>query len=343
MRTLLPLAATAAAVAVLGIPAAAQADQVITMPGKYFTPSRVTVLAGEPITWHNEDVSEHDVASVPAFVSGRLGSGASYTYAFPAPGNYAFRCTIHAFMAGTITVAPAILEAPTGAVLAGQGLRLTGRVPVGTAGVSIERTLDGTTWQNTGANVVPDDKGAFAAMVPAAEGAAYRAAVAGGTSAAVWPQVAARVPLAVHVARSRHHVAVQVRTGRAGAGLYATVETYRRWHFEWRPVAKPVRLGRDGGTTFRLPAALRSRARVVLYGQRGGNALLTSRPVRLSDGRPTFEPLPDPPADDMGGEHTAPGATDGTGTTTTDATAPAAPADGAAAPAAGAHPGHPGA
>jgi hypothetical protein len=81
----------------------------------------------------------------------------------------------------------------------------------------------------------------------------------------------------------------------------------------------------------------------VLYGQRGGNALLTSRPVRLSDGRPTFEPLPDPPADDMGGEHTAPGATDGTGTTTTDATAPAAPADGAAAPAAGAHPGHPGA
>ena len=42
MRTLLPLAATAAAVAVLGIPAAAQADQVITMPGKYFTPSRVS-------------------------------------------------------------------------------------------------------------------------------------------------------------------------------------------------------------------------------------------------------------------------------------------------------------
>ena len=167
------------------------------MPGKYFTPPRVTVLAGEPITWHNEDVAEHDVASVPCFVSGRLGSGASYTYAFATPGNYAFRCTIHAFMAGTITVAPAILEAPTGAVLAGQGLRLTGRVPVGTAGVAIERTLDGTTWQNTGAKVVPDDKGAFAAMVPAAEGAAYRAAVAGGTSPVVWPQVAARVPLAV--------------------------------------------------------------------------------------------------------------------------------------------------
>ena len=71
----------------------------------------------------------------------------------------------------------------------------------------------------------------------------------------------------------------------------------------------------------------------MLYGQRGGNALLTSRPVRLSDGRPTFEPLPDPPADDMGGEHTAPGTTtDGTGTTTTDATAPAAPTDGTPRP-----------
>jgi plastocyanin len=310
----IPLAATAAAVVLLGAPAAAHADQVITMPGKYFAPGRVTVLTGEPVTWRNADAVEHDVAAVPFFVTGRLGSGTSYTYAFSTPGNYAFRCTIHAFMSGSVTVAPVILEAPTGAVLAGQGLRLTGRAPAGTAHVAIERTLDGTVWQDTGATVVPDASGAFAATVPAAEGATYRAAVAGGTSAVVTPEVAARVPLAVRVARSRHHLAVHVRTGPQGAGLYAGLETYRRWHFVWRPIGKRVRIGRSGRTTFRVPVALRSRARVVLYGHRAGagTPLLISRPVRLSDGRPTFEPIPAPMHDGTSGAPGAPAPDDHT-------------------------------
>jgi plastocyanin len=330
MARSIAFAATAAAVAFLAAPAAAEADQVITTPGKYFEPANVTVLTGEPVTWHNEDAIEHDVAAVPFFVSGPLASGTSYTYAFSTPGTYAFRCTIHAFMTGSVTVAPVILQAPPGAVLAGQGLRLTGRAPAGTAHVAIERTLDGTTWQDTGATVVPDASGAFAATVPAAEGATYRADVAGGTSAVVTPQVAARVPLAVRVARSRHHLAVHVRTGSRGTGLYAGLETYRRWHFVWRPVGKRVRIGPSGRTTFQVPVALRSRAHVVLYGHRAGTPLLTSRPVRLSDGRPTFEPIPAP----MHGGH-GPAA---------DGTAPMsgtpAPA-GASARAAGSHAGHP--
>jgi len=195
--------------------------------------------------------------------------------------------------------------------------------PAGTAHVAIERTLDGTTWQDTGATVVPDAAGAFTATVPAAEGATYRAAVAAGTSAVVKPQVAARVPLAVRVARGRHHLAVHVRTGARGAGLYASLETYRRWHFVWRPVSERVRIGRSGRITFQVPVALRSRARVVLYGHRGhaAAALLTSRPVRLSDGRPTFEPIPAPPRDGMHGGHGAPAAP---GAATTDTPAPAA-------------------
>ena len=334
MRRFVPLSAAVAAVALLVVPAAvAQADQVIAMPGKYFTPSRVTVLAGEPVTWRNDDVIEHDVYAANAFHSGRLaGGGGAYTYAFPAPGEYAYRCTIHAFMSGSVSVAPVILEAPTGTVLAGQGVQLAGRAPAGTTSVTIERTLDGTTWADTGAKVAPDASGAFSAIVDAAEGAAYRATVAGGTSAVITPEVAARVPLAVHVARGRHHLSVHVRTARSGAGLYAALETYRRWHFVWRPVGKPVRLDRAGRTVFRVPAALRSRARVVLYGRRDGNPLLTSRPVRLSDGRPTFEPIPPPPRDDTGGGHGAPAATDGGMT----------PASGVMAPATDDHTGHPG-
>jgi len=139
------------------------------------------VLAGEPVTWRNDDVIEHDVYAANAFHSGRLAGGSgAYTYAFPAPGEYAYRCTIHAFMSGSVSVAPVILEAPTGTVLAGQGVQLAGRAPAGTTSVTIERTLDGTTWADTGAKVAPDASGAFSAIVDAAEGAAYRATVAAG-------------------------------------------------------------------------------------------------------------------------------------------------------------------
>jgi plastocyanin len=317
------LIAAAAAASALVAPTAAQADQVIAMPGKYFTPSRVTVLTGDPVTWRNDDVINHDVAAVGAFVSGPLSEGSAYTFSFAAPGTYAYRCTIHAFMSGSVTVAPVTLDEPQGTVLAGDGVQLSGRAPVGTARVAIERSLDGATWADTGVGAVPDAQGAFSAMVPAAAGTVFRAAVAAGTSGVVTPKVAARVPLAIHVARTKRHATVHVRTAAEGAGLYATLETYRRERFWWRPLGRPVRLDRRGNAAIRVPVGLEARARIVLRAKRGDNALLTSRPVRLSDGRPTSSPIPEPPAEPEGGGHAMPGATDGqSGTAAPDAADP---------------------
>jgi hypothetical protein len=160
-------------------------------------------------------------------------------------------------------------------------------------------------------------------MVPAAAGTVFRAAVAAGTSGVVTPKVAARVPLAIHVARTKRHATVHVRTAAEGAGLYATLETYRRERFWWRPLGRPVRLDRRGNATIRVPVGLEARARIVLRAKRGDNALLTSRPVRLSDGRPTSSPIPEPPAEPEGGGHAMPGATDGqSGTAAPDAADP---------------------
>jgi plastocyanin len=292
MRRARLAAAVATGAAALAAPAAAQADQAVSMPGRYFSPARVTVLTGERVTWRNDDAIRHDVSAAGLFNSGPLEPTASQSFAFDAPGTYAYRCTIHAFMAGAVTVAPVTLETPAGAVLAGQAVRLTGRAPAGTARVALERSLDGTTWADAGVGAVPGADGAFFALVPAAEGAVFRAVVPGGASSVVAPQVAARVPVSLKVARGHHHASVLVRTAPAGAGLVATLETYRRERFVWRRYGKAVKLDKRGRAAFHVPAALRARARLVLAARAGGPALITSRPVRLRDGRPTRSPIP---------------------------------------------------
>jgi hypothetical protein len=65
-----------------------------------------------------------------------------------------------------------------------------------------------------------------------------------------------------------------------------------------------------------VPAGLRARARLVLTARAGGPALITSRPVRLRDGRPTRSPIPAGPLpaaghDGTGGPGPGPGAAPG--------------------------------
>ena len=102
MRRALPLAALALAVA----PAGAQAaERVVDMPAKYFVPPNLTTLAGDTVTWTNSDTIDHDVALIGGgFDSGIIGPGGRFSQTISQPGHYAYHCTIHAFMAGTIDV-----------------------------------------------------------------------------------------------------------------------------------------------------------------------------------------------------------------------------------------------
>lgn len=69
-----------------------------------FTPSDLTVHAGDTVTWMNEDSDAHTVSSVGGgpLYSGSLGRQQRYSYMFSSPGTYDYRCDIHPDMRGTV-------------------------------------------------------------------------------------------------------------------------------------------------------------------------------------------------------------------------------------------------
>jgi plastocyanin len=73
-----------------------------------FNPNTLMVKTGTTVTWVNLDSAPHQIASNPgspvAFSSGSLSTGASYQFTFTQPGTFAYHCSIHPKMTGTIIV-----------------------------------------------------------------------------------------------------------------------------------------------------------------------------------------------------------------------------------------------
>jgi plastocyanin len=73
-----------------------------------FNPNTLMVKTGTTVTWVNLDMAPHTIASDPgspvAFSSGSLSTGASYQFTFSQPGTFAYHCSIHPKMTGTIVV-----------------------------------------------------------------------------------------------------------------------------------------------------------------------------------------------------------------------------------------------
>jgi plastocyanin len=73
-----------------------------------FSPATLTIKTGTTVTWMNQDGVPHQIASDPgsvvAFTSESLENGASYQFTFNQTGTYAYHCTIHPPMKGTIIV-----------------------------------------------------------------------------------------------------------------------------------------------------------------------------------------------------------------------------------------------
>lgn len=72
-----------------------------------FEPTLTSVPVGTTITWRNAGERVHSVVSPDgAFPgSGPLEPGATFTYTFQQPGEYAIRCRYHADMAAKLVVA----------------------------------------------------------------------------------------------------------------------------------------------------------------------------------------------------------------------------------------------
>jgi plastocyanin len=65
----------------------------------------LTVPRGTMVTWVNRDAVDHDVtANDGAFGSPTLHEGGAFAHRFDQPGTFAYHCTIHLFMTGTVVV-----------------------------------------------------------------------------------------------------------------------------------------------------------------------------------------------------------------------------------------------
>jgi plastocyanin len=270
----LALALAALAVA----PAAASAETTtISMPGKSFSPGRVTIVPGDSVLFRNGDLTAHDVKGA-GFESGPLASSSFYTHAFDAVGAQPFVCTIHPFMTGEVDVVAATLSG--GSAFAGEAVALAGRAPAGTPAVAIERQA-GAAWAPV-TDVVPGGDGAFAATVRPEATAVYRARTALGESPAATVTVTERIDVRVRLAG--HMVRVTARPG-----LVATLQVYSRERFMWRAAGR-VKLDSRGRGSIMHHGARVGRARVVISRKPGGPVLATGAAFRLRDGRPSDVP-----------------------------------------------------
>src|SRR5262249_32875786 len=70
-----------------------------------YMPSAVTVAFGESVTWNNAGGAPHTVtADDGSFDSGNMDPGAVFAWTPPVSGTYAYHCTFHPWMTGTVVV-----------------------------------------------------------------------------------------------------------------------------------------------------------------------------------------------------------------------------------------------
>ena len=114
-------AGIALALAVAGplpAPALAQGTAAVSMvedsPEHYaFSPGAVTVPMGATVTWTDKSDAPHTVtADAGAFGSSKLNEDQTFRFTFNQAGTFAYHCSIHPYMHGTIVVTAAAQPAP---------------------------------------------------------------------------------------------------------------------------------------------------------------------------------------------------------------------------------------
>ena len=79
----------------------------VVIQGFAFDPTPRTISAGTTVTWVNHDAANHTStggAGQETWDSGALSKNGSFSHTFNVQGTYAYACTIHPGMHGTIVV-----------------------------------------------------------------------------------------------------------------------------------------------------------------------------------------------------------------------------------------------
>ena len=263
-RALLP----AAVVLAVAAPSADAIERTVDMPGKFFVPPSLTALAGDTVTWTNSDQFDHDISALNgAFDSGHVSPGGRFSHQFTLTGHYAYRCTIHPFMAGSVDVYAFQLLGPTGAISAGSPVTLHGIAPAGTSSVAIEVRRPDLTWAPVTA-VAPAPDGSFRVRVTPDAPTTYRAVVEAGPSLPLPLRVGAALDTRVtRLKAGRFRLRATARPAQAGAR--AALQLYSRERFRWRQVAHAT-VDRSSRVSFTVSPPGRYAARIVLLNGKAG-------------------------------------------------------------------------
>ena len=76
----------------------------VAIDGVRFEPEALTVKRGDTVVWVNKDPFPHTVTAAGAFDSHSIAAGASWRYVARKAGEYAYTCTLHPNMKGTLKV-----------------------------------------------------------------------------------------------------------------------------------------------------------------------------------------------------------------------------------------------
>jgi FtsP/CotA-like multicopper oxidase with cupredoxin domain/plastocyanin len=119
-----PFAAAGGAATVVS---ATSGDASVSLKDMKFAPAAASVSTGQTVLWKNTDSVPHNVtfANDPNITSKTLAPGDTFAVKFTQPGTYAYSCTFHPGMDGTLTV--------TGAAVADSG---SSTAPTSTASMS---------------------------------------------------------------------------------------------------------------------------------------------------------------------------------------------------------------
>ena len=83
----------------------AASDPADTIADYSFSPATITVSVGDTVTWTNQGKQPHTAtASDGSFNTGTLHTGQSASHTFTKAGTFAYICSIHPFMHGTVVV-----------------------------------------------------------------------------------------------------------------------------------------------------------------------------------------------------------------------------------------------
>jgi plastocyanin len=81
------------------------ADSGVAIANSAFDPPTVTIQVGDVVTWTNQDSVAHTATATDgSFDTGQLANGAFETVTFDTAGTFAYVCSIHPQMTGSIAV-----------------------------------------------------------------------------------------------------------------------------------------------------------------------------------------------------------------------------------------------